>query len=701
MLPDLPVSKGASSTVLLVDLDSRAVAFERVPDHVRERFVGGRGLGLWLLWCNTRPSTTWSDPDNTIIFSPGPLAGAPQVSGSGKAAVVTLSPATALPMDSSVGGHLGPLLLACGLDALAIRGKARGRLVLIVDGPDRRVRICEADDLPADTPALVEDVARRWAGRSAAADVSVVSAGRAASHASIACLNVSHVDRLRGGFRHRQAGRGGIGRVFRDKGLVAVVVIACPAPLAGAAAPGRVVSIGRAIGSEIREQDPQQHDVRRNGTLHMLEAMAAYDVLPVRNFQDGSHADAARLSPAGFEPWRGPGQAEACSAGCQLACAKSAVGHVVTTGPHAGRSVSVDGPEYSTCAALGPNCGIFDPAWVVEASYYCDAYGVDTISFGAVCAFAMECWARGVLDARRTGGLALEWGSGEAQLALLHRLADGEGFGRLAGQGVRAMQAAFIADGWGDPRLLADIGMQLKGLEYSPYACRESVAQQAGYALANKGPHHDEAWLIFLDMVNEPGASPGAIAEWLHYYPMFRTWFSLVGLCRLPWNDVEPADNGRWGQEAPKVPDHVRTYCALFEAVTGHPLTPDGLIEQSERVYTFQRLFNRRMGRGTSRDDIPPYRAIGPVTAEEYHARADGYDRQIRQVAGLDPGTLTTEEKLGWQRAWRERRLQEVIAETYRRRGWSADGVPTMATLQRLGLTDAELLALAAGGSQE
>ena len=101
------------------------------------------------------------------------------------------------------------------------------------------------------------------------------------------------------------------------------------------------------------------------------------------------------------------------------------------------------------------------------------------------------------------------------------------------------------------------------------------------------------------------------------------------------------------------------------------------------------RFFERRLAHDTVQAGLP-----NP-------ALADGYDRQIRQVAGLDPGTLTTEEKLGWHRAWRARRLQDVVAAAYRRRGWSADGVPTMATLQRLGLTDAELLALAAGGSQE
>jgi len=315
MLTDHPVSKGASGITLLVDLDSRAVAFERVPEDVRERFIGGRGLGLWLLWRNTSPSTTWSDPDNTIIFSPGPLAGAPHVSGSGKAAVVTLSPATALPMDSSVGGHLGPLLLACGLDALAIRGKAPGKLMVIVDGLDRRVRICEAE-----RPAGRHARARRRRGPALGGKVrGRRRVGGLRGARGVACVHrlperlarpppPRRIPAPPGRARRHRAG-------VRDKGLVAVVVIACPAPLAGAAEPSRVVSIGRAIGREIREQDPQQHDVRRKGTLHMLEAMAAYDVLPVRNFQDGSHADAARLSPAGFEQWRGPGQAEACSAG--------------------------------------------------------------------------------------------------------------------------------------------------------------------------------------------------------------------------------------------------------------------------------------------------------------------------------------------------------------------------------------------------
>ena len=77
---------------------------------------------------------------------------------------------------------------------------------------------------------------------------------------------------------------------------------------------------------------------------------------------------------------------------------------------------------------------------------------------------------------------------------------------------------------------------------------KESLAQQGGYYLTNKGPQHDEAWLIFMDMVNNQIPTFENKAEALHYFPMFRTWFGLQGLCKLPWNDIEPADNAKHGR---------------------------------------------------------------------------------------------------------------------------------------------------------
>ena len=76
--------------------------------------------------------------------------------------------------------------------------------------------------------------------------------------------------------------------------------------------------------------------------------------------------------------------------------------------------------------------------------------------------------------------------------------------------------------------------MENKGLEYSQYVSKESLAQQGGYAMTNKGPQHDEAWLIFMDMVNNQIPTFEDKAEALHYFPMFRTWFGLRDSASFP-----------------------------------------------------------------------------------------------------------------------------------------------------------------------
>lgn len=219
---------------------------------------------------------------------------------------------------------------------------------------------------------------------------------------------------------------------------------------------------------------------------------------------------------------------------------------------------------------------------------------------------------------------------------------------------------------------------------------------QGGYGLALKGPQHDEAWLIFMDMVNNQIPTFEDKAEALHYFPMWRTWFGLVGLCKLPWNDIEPADNQtrHSGIESAKVPAHVQNYCELFSAITGTEVMPSDLILQSERVYNFQRVFNLRMGYGRRAQDMIPYRSAGPVTEQEYESRNGRYDAQLRDKVGIDPGAMTTGEKVQALRAFRENQYQKLCDAAYKRRGWSNDGIPTIDTLKRLGIDFPDLVRL-------
>jgi aldehyde:ferredoxin oxidoreductase len=293
----------------------------------------------------------------------------------------------------------------------------------------------------------------------------------------------------------------------------------------------------------------------------------------------------------------------------------------------------------------------------------------------------------------KTEGIDLAWGNADSCLEIIHQMAQNEGFGKIIGQGVRRMKKIFADEYGADSKYLHDIGMESKGMEFSLYVTKESLAQQGGYAMSLKGAQHDEAWLIFMDQINNEIPTFEDKAEALHYFPMWRTWFSLHGLCKLPWNDILPAGNADT-EEPQKVPEHVENYTWLYEGLTGQNVTPQDLIAQSERVYNFQRVFALRQGFGTREHDFPPYRAMGPVTAEEYESRAERYDNQLREEVGIDPTNLSTEEKMAQLREYRESRYENLLNAVYTRRGWNNDGIPTIATLQKIGIDLPEVLAV-------
>jgi len=174
---------------------------------------------------------------------------------------------------------------------------------------------------------------------------------------------------------------------------------------------------------------------------------------------------------------------------------------------------------------------------------------------------------------------------------------------------------------------------------------------------------------------------------------MWRTWFGLNGLCKLPWNDIVPEDNKSTPEPA-KVMKHVMWYAEYFSAVTGIESAPDDLIEMSERVYNFQRIFNLRQGFGRREHDTLPYRAMGPVTIEEYESRQDRYDEQLKDVDIMNPQGKGTQEKLRALRHYREGQYEKLKDVVYKRRGWTSNGIPTVKTVRRLGIDFPEVLAL-------
>ena len=452
---------------------------------------------------------------------------------------------------------------------------------------------------------------------------------------------------------------------------------------------------GMKVNAEMATLDDVQCRMRKVGTANIVDVMDAYDLMPVHNYQFGSHPESKKIYSDQFRKrfWT-QGESDSCWLGCSMSCCKAAEEFELQTGPYQGQKVVVDGPEYETTAA-GANMGVFDPRWILEWNFYCDTYGVDTISFGTCMAFVMEAFQAGAITKQHTGGKELRFGAAEPALECLHELARGEGFGVDVGQGIAWLKEKWVREYGADAQFLHDIGMEVKGLEYSEYVAKESLAQQAGYAMAIKGPQHDEAWLIFMDMVNNQIPTFDDKAGALYYFPLWRTWFGLLGLCKLPWNDVVPSDNSQHDPPvAAKIPDHVRNYFKFFEGMTGIELDEEKMLAQSARVHNLQRALSYMLGRGTRQSDIPPYRALGPVTAEEYESRAERYDKQLRELLGLDPEKMPMAEKIAALRKHREEQYQKVLDVAYERRGWNRNGVPTAARLKELGIDLPEIVAL-------
>lgn len=694
------VNRGYADRTLYVNLSTGEIREKKVTEDMKKKFTGGRGFGLKLLWESIKPTTRWNSEENELIITTGPLCGITQYPGAGKSLCLTISPSTDIICDSNVGGFFGPYLKFAGFDALEIQGKAKEDVIIVIDGGKGEIKIETAPLEETNSHLLAEQLTYMYASEDtdkSRQKVSVVSAGKGAEHSYWGCMNFSFYDIRRKVPRMKQAGRGGLGTVLRDKKIKAIV-----AKIGGfdglsnnPADPVTLAKVGTKLHREIRDLDRYQCNMRAVGTAHLVEIMDEYDLLPTENYRFGSFPKASKIYSPEFFKLFTKIIPDGCWHGCTMACAKTVDGFTVMTGPYKGEKVTVDGPEYET-VGCGSNMGLWDPRWILEFNFYCDTYGLDTISTGTAIAFYMEMYEYGILNKERCAGLELCFGNGEAVLEFLHRIAEGDKseFIQVAAKGVRRVKDWLIEKGWGDKQLIEDCGMESKGLEYSEYVTKESLAMQGGYGLTLKGPQHDEAWLIFMDMVNNQIPTFEDKAEALHYFPMWRTWFGLCGLCKLPWNDIEPADNAETDEPA-KVPEHVQNYVDIFNAVTGWNVDKEELILQSERCYNWQRAMNVWLGKGTRKYDWIPYRSMGPVTKMEYLSRKERYDKQLIEVLGFSEEKveqMSVEEKMKHLYDHRRDQYQKLADAVYYRRGWTPNGVPTPQKMRQLGFTDKKML---------
>jgi len=694
------VTGGYTDQILRIDLSKLQINIQDLSPDFKNIYVGGRGYTLKLIWDGTDRESRYDSPENILAMASGPLGNEPSFPGTGKFIVGTISPLSDTFVDSNVGGHFGPLLKLAGFDALAVTGIASSDAIIVIDGDQRTISIMAAPVYDKETnegslsfgKKLLEDINNGEHSDSLAA----VTAGKGALNARFGIINSLFFDRKRNRIRVKQAGRGGTGTVMRTKGLRGIVV---RSSLSKANGNNAVDKEGvRRAGAKLREvistADPKQLHLSAWGTTILSEYMNKFHLFPINNYQYGQSTEAPKLFAGVFlDRYFTKNMPDGCYYGCNLACSKSSENVELTRGPHAGQKVDIDGPEYETVGAV--SCmGIFDPHFVLEYNWYCDEYGLDTISTGTTTAFFMECLERGFLTAEDIG-YELTFGNIDAVDRLLHEIANGEGFGKIVGQGVvrgkKWVAEKYAArNGISQDDALAELNkfaMEVKGLEFSMYVTKESLAQQGGYGFALKGPQHDESWLIFIDQVHKELPTFKDKANALKWFPLIRTWFNATGLCKLPWIDVRNPEAARTDEPAKNIPT-LTYYLDYLNATTGSSKTLQDILDDSERLYILQKLINLRHGKGTRISDQIPLRAMGPVYFNEYESRAEYYDGWLREQLNDSEIPAAPEKKHELLVAKRIEAYQQLCDVVYEEKGFSSDGIPKRETVEKFGLMD-------------
>lgn len=539
---------GYHGRYLRIDLNSGTANYVVLPESVLRRFLGGVGLGTWLLHHESPAGVDPLAREAALVFCFSPLVGT-SLTTSAKFAVVAKSPLTFRLNDALSSSHFALAGKRSGADALVIVGACAAPSVLVIE--DGAVRIEPAGELWG----LDSDETTKQLGELFGPEFHSAVIGPAGENL-VRYATISHAN--------RHAGRGGLGAVMGSKRLKAVLVAGTQrVPVAD---PARVLAASRDLSQ--RSFGPATAKYRELGTVSNLLTFNRLHALPTRNFQQGQFEQAESLSGESLNATRRVAR-ESC-ASCTIGCE-----HIYS---------SSDGNvrlEYESLFALGPLCGIGDRDIVLRAARICDRLGLDTISAGATVAFAMECSERGLLIAD-----GLRFGDGQALLSLLPRIARrGDSLSDLLAEGTRRAAEHIGGDA-------PDFAPHVKGLELPGYEPRTLQTMALGFAVGSRGADHNRSGAYELDFsatTDRLHGSPEAAALATDTEDRAALIDSMI-LCKFlrgVFTDffAESAD--------------------LLRIVTGWDITADELRMTARRIVTAKKLYNVREGWTNSEDTLP------------------------------------------------------------------------------------------------
>ena len=610
--------KGYIGKILRLDLTNSKVHVEDLKEEWAHQFIGGSGLGAKYLYEMTDEKTNPLGPENPLIFMTGPFTGT-SAPLSGRHAVVSRSPLTGIFGESDVGGTWGANLKKAGFDGIIVTGRSEKPVYLWVHNGKWEIR--EASHLWGKDTYEIDPTLKAETHEKAV----VSTIGQAGENKVLLAAIMTD------GKDGRAAGRCGMGAVMGSKNLKAIVVYGTGnVPVHD---PENVSRLPKEYGAQINKN---AENFRKYGTAGSLSTFEAMGTLPLQNWKFVGRWEESAEKINGFT------MAETVLTGryfcdsCVLGCGRKVK---IESGPYAG--VDGAGPEYETLALLGSSCLIDNLEALCFANELCNRFGLDTMSTGGVIAFGMEAYEKGLIDREDTGGIELQWGSAEALIEMIRRIAQKKGLGELLGKGVKRASEEMGKNS-------VEFAMHIKGLELPAHDPRGYNAGAVGFATSARGACH----LSGLSHTFERALKAPEIG-----IPEPLDRFQVEGkgiLAAKSQNLMGMMDSLKLCKFILFGGITLTHIVKWYQDVTGKKMTIDDFMKTGERIFNLKRLYNVRLGI-SRKDDSLPFRSL----------------TFKRMGKGLTPNLPP---------------LGQMLSEYYEYRGWSEDGIPTPEKLKELGL---------------
>ena len=578
---------GYLGKVLRVDLSIGQMHVEELSNAFVEKWVGGVGFGARYLYEEVPAGVEWSDAENRMIWTAGPLAGS-GVYGAGTFNIAAKGPMTNLAGCSQANGYFGAYLKFSGFDGIIFQGKAPELVYLCIK--DGKAELRDGRNLAGKDLFEMEDAIRSELGAKGK-QISVYGIGPAGEnlvrHASV------------GGDNGHFAAHNGLGAVLGSKNVKAVVTYRGKINFA-IKDPERLKQANLAMFEHAKTFGP----FYQWGTGGGFSALHDMGALPVRNY-------ATNLFPE-HEKMNGQYMRTHYKIKSQP-CYQCHVAHVkeveVTEGPYTG--FVGEEPEYEQLAAWGPQIGNTELGAVVMLTKEVDRLGIDCNEASWTIGWVMECYEKGVFSKKDLDGLDMSWGNVEAVKEMLNKIANREGIGDLLAEGV--MRASQKVGG--------------EAADWAIYACKGASPRTHDHRGARSSELFDtcvtntstleSTWagvhpqMVDLPAVSDP-LSHEEMPEMNAKFNGVRMFDDCLGTCRI-------------ASTAPKL------QLECVNAVTGWDLKLEDVFRIGRRVVNQLRMFNFR--HGMKREDERPSKRYGSVPVD---GPAKGYNPMENWEGMLD-----------------------------------------------------------------